>query len=153
MVAIPYLPSTLLMGLFLLTILVVFVRITSSERTATPQSTTLPATKRRRETQSTADSTAVPTSWVVGFLFLILAVAGGTVLFVGGISVPSVGATSAGMLLAVLIGGLLCGYLVSGLYIALRGHGRASAEATAVSIWMLGMAALGLIVIRILIAQ
>lgn len=153
MVAITYLPSTLLMGLFLLAIIVGFVRITSSERTTTPQSAPVPTRKRRTDTQSTTDSTAVPTAWIVGFLSLILAVGGGTVLFVGGISVPSVGTGSAGLLLAVLIGGLVCGYLISGLYISLRGHGRASAEAAAVAIWMLGMAALVLIAIRIFIAQ
>jgi hypothetical protein len=162
MVEINYLPSTLLMGLFLIAILVSLVRIRSGGETSTASgersmASDLPSTTASdvpaRSQSSDTVSSETPTEWVLGFILLVLAAGGGAILFIGDYSLPSVGTQVAVILLVLVLGGLFCGYLFSGVYISLRSHGRKSAEATAVALWLLGLLGVGVIAAKLLFGQ
>lgn len=154
-----YLPSTLLMGLFLIVVFVALVRIRNGEGTTSvgnrsgasdlPEITSdVPARERSTDTVSSE----TPIEWVVGFLLLVLAAGAGAVLFVSDYSLPTMG-VQAGIFIAAILGGIVCGYLFSGIYMSLRSHGRKSAEATAVAIWLLGLIAVGVIAVKLVFAQ
>lgn len=152
MVDLTYLMSTFLMGLFLLVILVVIARLRGVGRASTASgqraASDLPDSTGNVPARSTATDTVsseTPMEWVIGFLLLVLAAGGGAVMFIGGAQLPSIGTQMAGVGLAVIIGGLVCGYFVSGIYLSLRSHGRHSAEAVGVTLWLLGL--LGVLVI------
>ncbi|MFC6963892.1 hypothetical protein [Halocatena marina] len=159
MVEINYLVSTLLMGLFLLAIVVVIARLRSVSETATASggrstASELPdITPSARSTETV--SSEIPPTWIIGFLLLVLAAGAGSVLFIGASSLPSIGIGTqmAGIGLAIVIGGLVCGYFVSGIYLSLRSHGRKSAEATGVAIWLLGLLGVGVIVVNLLLGS
>lgn len=153
-----YLPSTLLMGLFLIAMFVALVRIrdgsgvsqeTRSRVSDLPDITgDVPA---RSEPTDTVSSEA-PIEWVVGFILLVIAAGAGAILFIGEYSLPAMG-TQTGIFIAALLGGIVCGYLFSGVYISLRSHGRKSAEATAVAIWLLGLIVVGVITVKLALIQ
>lgn len=140
------LASTVLMGVFLVAVVGVFARLRAS-RGETTQSTALPQTAgdTPRSTETNAGSSVTPIGWVIGFLGLIVVAGGGAVVFVAGDALPGIGPQVAGAALAVVLGGLLCSYLFSGIYLSLRSHGRKSAEATGVALWLLGLLAVGVI--------
>jgi hypothetical protein len=156
-----YLPSTLLMGLFLIAVFVALARIRSSGSTSTASGeqnrvSDLPnITSKAPARAGSADtvSSETPIEWVAGFIFLVLAAGAGTILFIGDYSLPSIGAQVVGILIVGVIGGLVCGYLFSGVYISLRGHGRKSAEATAVAIWLLGLIGVAVIALKLVLVQ
>jgi hypothetical protein len=156
-----YLPSTLLMGLFLLAIFVALARIRSSGSTSTAsgeqnRASDLPnitSDVPARTGSTDTVSSETPIAWVVGFIFLVFAAGAGAILFIGDYSLPSIGAQVVGILIAGVIGGLVCGYLFSGVYISLRGHGRKSAEATAVAFWLLGLLGVAVIALKLVLAQ
>lgn len=151
MVEITYLTSTFLMGLFLLAIFVAIVRLRGvgwASPASSGRAAELPERTENVPARSTATDTVsseTPMGWVIGFLLLVLVAGGGAVMFIGGTQLPTVGTQMAGVGLAVIIGGLVCGYFVSGLYLSLRSHGRHSAEAVGVTLWLLGL--LGVLVI------
>jgi hypothetical protein len=154
-----YLPSTLLMGLFLIAVLVALVRIRSGEGTSSSgdrsRASDLPdiagdVPARTGSTDTVSSET--PIEWVVGFILLVVVAGAGAVLFIGDYSLPSIGA-QAGILIAAVLGGLLCGYLFSGVYISLRSHGRKSAEATAVAFWLLGLVGVAVIAVKLAFIQ
>lgn len=153
-----YLPSTLLMGLFLIAILIALVRIrsgrastesdTRSTASELPSTTTSDVPARSQSTDAVSSET--PTSWVLGFVLLVLAAVAGAILFINDYSLPGIGAQLVVVLLVLVVGGLLCGYLFSGVYISLRSHGRKSAEATGVALWLLGLVGIGVIAAKLL---
>lgn len=147
------------MGLFLIVVFVALVRIRNGEGTTSvgnrsgasdlPEITSdVPARERSTDTVSSE----TPIEWVVGFLLLVLAAGAGAVLFVSDYSLPTMG-VQAGIFIAAILGGIVCGYLFSGIYMSLRSHGRKSAEATAVAIWLLGLIAVGVIAVKLVFAQ
>lgn len=161
MVEITYLLSTFLMGLFLLAVLVAIVRLRGVSRAATASSgraAELPERTRNVPARSTATDTVseeTPMGWVIGFLLLVLAAGGGAILFIGGTQprLPTVGTQLAGMGMAVIIGGLVCGYFASGLYLSLRSHGRHRAEAVGVTLWLLGLVGVMVIAAKLVFAS
>lgn len=150
------LASTVLMGVFLVAVLAVFARLrthrgetTNGERSAAsdlPRITEdAPPSTTDLESGPVTGSSAPPIAWVVGFLGLVVVVGGGAIAFVAGNALPQIGTQAAGAVLAIVFGGLVCGYLFSGVYLSLRSHGRKSAEATGVALWLLGLIAVGVI--------
>lgn len=141
--------STVLMGVFLVAVLGVVVRLRASHSEATSRSTgtNLPQTavEAPSTTETGTGASATPIGWVIGFLGLVVVAGGGAVVFVGGNVLPGIGPQVAGIALVVVFGGLLCSYFFSGIYLSLRSHGRKSAEATGVALWLLGLLAIGVI--------
>lgn len=154
MVVITNLASTVLMGVVLVAVVGAFVRLRASpsETTRGKRSTAsdLPriagdAPRSTTDSDSDIGSSATPIAWVVGFLALVVVAGGGAIAFIAGNALPQIGTQAAGTVLAVILGGLLCGYLLSGVYLSLRSHGRKSAEATGVALWLLGLVVVGVI--------
>lgn len=145
------LASTVLMAVFLVAVVGVIARFrahrsgltTSRDR---PRASELPQTAEVAPDRSAPDvgSSETPISWVIGFVLLIVLAGGGAVVFTAG-GAPQISSQMAAVLLAVVFGGLLCGYLFSGIYLSLRSHGRKSAEATGVALWLLGLLVVGAI--------
>lgn len=155
-----YLPSTLLMGLFLIAVFVALVRIRrgkgtsySGNRGGASDLPDIAGDVPARGGSTDTASSETPIEWVIGFILLVLAAGAGSVLFVGDYSLPAIGTQGVGILIAAVLGGLLCGYLFSGVYISLRSHGRKSAEATAVAFWLLGLIAVGVIAVKLTSVQ
>lgn len=153
-----YLPSTLLMGLFLIAIFVALMRIRSGQgttegnRSSASNLPDLAGDVPARGGSSDTVSSETPIEWVAGFILLVLVAGAGAILFIGDFSLPTMGA-QAGVLIAAVLGGLVCGYLFSGIYISLRSHGRKSAEATAVAFWLLGLIGIGVIAVKLAFFQ
>lgn len=147
------LASTVLMGVFLVAVLGVVARLRAS-RGETTRSAAVPQTadtpRSTTENGPGASSSATPIRWVIGFLGLVVVAGGGAVVFIAGNALSGIGPQTAGAALVVVLGGLLCSYLFSGVYLSLRSHGRKSAEATGVALWLLGLLVVGVIAARLL---
>jgi len=87
------------------------------------------------------------TVWIVAFLALVGIALGGAVFYVSGTSVPVPG--GAGLLLAGLLGTIVLAYFFWGVYHSSRYKGLHRPAALAVTAWMIGMAVVGLVVLRL----
>jgi hypothetical protein len=87
------------------------------------------------------------TVWIVAFLALVGVALGGAVFYVSGASVPIPG--GAGLLLAALLGTIVFAYFFWGVYHSSRYKGLHRPAALAVTAWMVGMAVVGLVVLRL----
>lgn len=161
MAEISYLSSTLLMGLFLIAILVIIARLriesgasaATGERSTSAELPDVPAGDLASSHRQPATDTETPLSWVVGFLVVVLVVVAGAALFLGGVSLSASNTRLAGIVLALVLGGLLGGYLFSGVYLSVRSHGRVRSEATGVALWILGLLFVLLIAVKLIMAQ
>ncbi|WP_124955049.1 hypothetical protein [Halocatena pleomorpha] len=144
------------MGVFLVAVVGVVIRLRASRSGPTRQSTAadLPQTaagtpRSTAETGPGGGSSATPIGWVIGFLGLVVVAGGSAVAFVAGNAPSGIGPQMIGAVLVVVLGGLLCSYLFSGVYLSLRSHGRKSAEATGVALWLLGLLVVSVIAARL----
>lgn len=142
------LASTVLMAVFLVAVVGVLARFRARRSGQTTTRSRPPVSELPQTAVDTPASAApedeTPVSWVIGFVALIVLAGGGAVAFTAG-GAPRISTQMAGVALAVVLGGLLFGYLFSGIYLSLRSHGRKSAEATGVALWLLGLIAVGAI--------
>ncbi|UPM42550.1 hypothetical protein [Halocatena salina] len=150
------LASAVLMGVFLVAVVGVVIRLRANRGEPTRQATVADLPQTAVETpRSTAESgpdvgsSATPIGWVIGFLGLVAIAGGGAVAFIAGNAPSGIGPQAIGAVLVVVLGGLLCSYLFSGIYLSLRSHGRKSAEATGVALWLLGLLVVVVIATRL----
>jgi hypothetical protein len=144
--AVSFLASTLLMGLFLVAV-VAFVGYAERRDAERPGSSMRPGAVLSWVRGSTM-------AWIVGFLVLVVAVGGSTVLFVGGLLPnPSAQVTqTAGLALGGLVALSLLVYFVWGGYSTARARGYPRSGAAAVGIWVFGMLFVTAIVAQLLVA-
>lgn len=141
MAQLPYLASTVLMGLLLAGVFVGVMRLYQNRGYSVGQ-------ERTSRTESLVAFTRTPTAWILGFLLLVLVFGGGTLLFVGGyLDAALVG--TVGLVLAAAGAFVLAGYLVYGMYQAARGRGHTSAGAAGEALITLGLVFLAVIVVRL----
>lgn len=142
--AVSFLVSTLLMGLFLVAV-VAFVGYAERREVERPASSTRPGAVLSWMRES-------PMAWIAGFLLLVLAVGGTTLLFVGGLLPDlSAGATQlAGLALAGLLALALLVYFVWGAYSTARARGYPRSGAVAVGVWMFGLLFVAVIAAQLL---
>lgn len=143
--AVSFLVSTLLMGLFLVAV-VAFVGYAERREVERPGSSA------RTGAVLLSWVRASPMAWIAGFLLLVLAVGGTTLLFVGGLLPdPSAGTTQlAGLVLAGLLALALLVYLVWGAYSTARARGYPRSGAAAVGVWMFGLLFVAVITAQLL---
>lgn len=144
--AVSFLVSTLLMGLFLVAV-VAFVGYAERRETERPESALRPGALLSWVRES-------PMAWLVGFLLLVVGIGGSTLLFVGGLLPnPSPEQTQlAGLALAGLIALSLVVYLVWGAYSTARSRGYPRSGAAAVGVWMSGLLFVVAIAVQLLVA-
>jgi hypothetical protein len=100
---------------------------------------------------SMAALAANPTVWVVAFLAAILVFGGATIAFVGGGGgIPESVVQSAGIVLAVAAAVVAVGYLFFGTFMAAKGRGVGSAAAAALGSWVLGLAFVVVLVVKLM---
>lgn len=136
--------STLVTGLILLAIVVVAVRL-----------------RRWRRADARADaetSLAVidrllhsPTTWVVGFLVLVLVAVAGTLALVGAVPLPEGVQPAVTTVLIVGSALVLGGFVFGGVYASVRGRGYGSAPAVGLGSLVVGLLALLVIVVQLLL--
>ncbi|WP_158059223.1 hypothetical protein [Halorussus halophilus] len=142
MAALPYLVSTVVMGVVLLGVWLVVARVRNWEQYA------LPATVSPDGTESRAVRTAkMPTTWIVGFLLVTFVAGGGAILLVS--DVGSSLAASPVVLFSAVFALLITGYLLWGVYHSVRVRGLGSAQAALAGVWTLGMLFLGAVVLTL----
>jgi hypothetical protein len=92
-----------------------------------------------------------PTVWVVAFLTAVLVFGGATVAFVsGGSGIPESVVQSAGIVLLVATGVVAVSYLFFGTFMAARGRGVGNAAAAAMGSWVLGLAFIVVLVVKLM---
>ena len=92
-----------------------------------------------------------PTVWVVAFLAAVFVFGGATVAFVsGGTSIPESVVQSAGIVLLVATGLVAVSYLFFGTFMAARGRGLGNAAAAAIGSWVLGLAFVVVVVVKLM---
>ncbi|MFB6150836.1 MAG: hypothetical protein ABEJ40_03430 [Haloarculaceae archaeon] len=136
-----YLASTLVMGLIAIGVVAVVLRGRRWEQYTPQAAYDLDAGGPRRSGISRFAS--APSTWTATFLLLAVGfLVGVTASFGGGISGPALIAA-----LAVVTGA----YFVGGVYLAMREHGRPSAQAAAGSVLVLGLLLAGAIAVKLLL--
>lgn len=128
-----YLVSTVLMGLFLVAV-VGFLRL-AERREYSP-------TFSRSEASplgAIGDLARNPAVWIAVFLVVTVGAMLAAVVFVGGLVPSEAGLTAAGLVLGAVVGLLVGGYLLWGVYTTARARGFHSAAAVMVSAWALGI--------------
>ncbi|WP_435195977.1 hypothetical protein [Natronomonas sp. EA1] len=131
-----YLASTVVTGVALAVLLVLFVR---SARPI-PAVTGAPSGGVSRAVRG-------PMGWTLGFFALLAAVTAGTLAYVSGAVAPAMAVT----LLAVVATVAFVGYLLYGVYAAARGNGHHSALAAGEALVVLGVFALVAVVTVLLL--
>ncbi|MFC7153992.1 hypothetical protein ACFQPA_00795 [Halomarina halobia] len=133
MVGVTNIASALLTGLLLVAIVVALLRLRDWRR-YTPGTADEPGGRLDRGYGLLAAAASRETTWTLGFLLLALGVGAAALLFLAGGPTGQMAGVAAA-LLGVLV---LCGFLVLGVYRTIRFRGRTSAEAVAVSAWVVG---------------
>jgi hypothetical protein len=141
MAQLPYLASTVLMGLLLAGVFVGVMRLFQRRGYSVRQ-------EERSRTESVVAFLRTPTAWILGFILLVFVFGGGTILYVGGFLDAALVGT-VGLLLAAAAAFVLSGYLVFGMYQAARGRGHTSAGAAGEALITLGLVFLVVIVLRL----
>ena len=91
-----------------------------------------------------------PTVWVVAFLAAIFVFGGATVAFVSGTGLPESVVQTAGVVLLVASSLVAIGYLFFGTFIAARGRGLGNAAAAMLGSWVLGLAFILVLVVKLM---
>ncbi len=140
MAEIGYLASAALMGLLLVAVAAAVARhegwVSVAEEGPEPESS-WDATVDRLDGLARN-----PTVWTLTFVVLTAAIGVGVILFVGGGPVPEGTQALAGMIVAGILGLVVCGFLFAGTYLTAKSKGRSTAWGVAE-----GTAALGLLII------
>jgi hypothetical protein len=90
-----------------------------------------------------------PTVWILAFVAAVAVFGGATVAFVGG-GVSESTVQLGGAVLLVAGGAVAVGYLFFGTFIAARGRGLGNAAAAALGSWVLGLAFILLLVVKLM---
>jgi hypothetical protein len=118
-------------------------------RQYTPAAANLRTADRDRSVLAAAAGN--PTVWVVAFLGAIVVFGGATVAFVGGGgSVPESAVQTAGIVLLVGGGLVAISYLFFGTFMAARGRGLGNAAAAMLGSWVLGLAFILVVVVKLM---
>lgn len=136
--------STLLMGLVLLVIAAAVVGIRNWRQEA-------PETLGERGASFVARATRDPNTWGLVFVVVAFAVTAGSIVFVGGLSVPGMGQQAMGLVLVAAFGVLLAVLLFGGVYATARARGAGRSLAVAVGVGLLGILFVAAISVQLLI--
>lgn len=130
MVSLNPLASTLLMGVFLL---VIVAGIAGLRRWQHEE-----ARPRTRGTMLSGIARS-PQTWIVVFGLVVVALVGGSLLYVGGLELPSVSQGAVWTGLVALLGLVFLVFVFLGIYDAARSRGLKASQAAGVSSMILGM--------------
>lgn len=142
MAGLTYLVSTLVMGVVLVGVWFVVARLRHWERYS------LPATDAQASRATRAAKT--PGTWTVGFLLAAFLAGGGAILLVSDLG-ASIALASPVVLLSAVFALLLVGYLLWGVYHAVRVRGLGSAQAALAGVWTLGLLFVGAIAVTLVL--
>lgn len=93
-----------------------------------------------------------PTVWTLGFLLLAVGLGGVAVLVVSGAGLPAGGGEALVGVLAGVTGIAIAAYLFWGAYSAVRFRGLGSAQAVGAGLWLLGLAFLVVVAVRLIVS-
>lgn len=136
--------STLLMGLVLLVIVAVVLRLRNWRRESPGR-----RGSHRNWVNRVVQS---PNAWGLGFVVVVVAITGGALIFVGGLSVAGVDQQAIGTGLIAAFGILIGILFFGGIYSAARARGVARSLAIAVGTGVLGLLFIGGIAVRLIMA-